>query len=166
MARQPLHMDELEAMFRETLAHDPNVTPRRAAAAARKLVSSEGFFVNPAGFATFRVWKDPTKLVSFYFPKADTRIAIGNNSNLVQWNSSDHMRSIVLYTSTEEQEDIYLLVAPGEGMYQSIQDEQRSTTGVRSDDGEFPDLDMIEYLQSKEPRSMEMELVAVMMVWE
>lgn len=152
-----MHVAEVETLFQKEFAHDPNIT------GVLKLVSSEAFFVNPTCFATFRVWKDPTKLVGFYFTPINTRIAFGN-SGLEDWESTQQMRMTHLYPSMDA-DPLYLLVSPGETMFRSAKDEWARTTGANADIN-LPNSSMIEYLQSEEPQSMHMRLAVIMMVWE
>lgn len=158
ITRKTIRVDGLEDTFREQFASDPNIT------GVLKLVSSEAFYVRPTCFATFRVWKDPTKLVGYYFSRVvDTRIAFGNGG-VEDWQSAKRMRMSHLYPSTEA-DPIYLLIAPGETMFRPAKHEWARTTGTNADI-DLPNSSMIEYLQSEEPRSMEMQLAVVMMVWE
>lgn len=156
--RKNMHILGLEDTFRRQFAADPNITGEV------KLVSSDAFYIDPTCFSTFRVWKDPTKLVAYYFTHADTRIAFGNRG-VEDWQSSRQMRMVHLYPSTEEADQIYLLVAPGETMFRAAKNEWARTTGINADI-DLPNSSMIEYLQSEEPRSIEMQLAVVVMVFE
>ncbi|KFX92237.1 hypothetical protein O988_07360 [Pseudogymnoascus sp. VKM F-3808] len=140
-----------------TFASDPNIT------GVVKLVSSEAFFVNPTCFATFRVWKDPTKLVGYYFANADTRVTFSNRGE-EDWLSAHRMGTAHLYPSPDG-DPVYLLVAPGKKMFRSAKNEWTRTTGINADI-DFPNSSMIEYLQSEEPQSIQMQLAVIITVWE
>lgn len=138
-------MDELEDMFRGMFLRDREIvgTP--------KFVSSEAIYVDPAGFASIRVWKDPTKLVAYYFAPIDVRIAF-SNIGAPDWQSTRRSEITYLYPDTRaDPVPVYLLLAPGEVMFRSV---------------DLPNSAMIEYLQSKGPRAVVMELAVIMMVWE
>lgn len=155
--RKPIHLDGLEDRFRKQFASDPNIT------GVVKLVSSEAFFVNPTCFATFRVWKDPTKLVGYYFANADTRVTFSNRGE-EDWLSTHRMGTAHLYPSPDA-DPVYLLVAPGAKMFTSAKNEWTRITGINADIN-FPNSSMIEYLQSEEPQSIQMQLAVVITVWE
>lgn len=155
--REPIHLDGLEDRFRKQFASDPNIT------GVVKLVSSEAFFVNPTCFATFRVWKDPTKLVGYYFANADTRVTFSNRGE-EDWLSTHRMGTAHLYPSPDG-DPVYLLVAPGKKMFRSAKNEWTRTTGINADI-DFPNSSMIEYLQSEEPQSIQMQLAVIITVWE
>ncbi|KFY33132.1 hypothetical protein V495_08405 [Pseudogymnoascus sp. VKM F-4514 (FW-929)] len=157
VAWKPMHIDGLEDTFREQFASDPNIT------GVWKLVSSEGFFINPTCFATFRVWKDPTKLVGYYFTSADTRRAFPN-SGIDDWQTSQQMQMAHLYPSLKA-DPAYLLVAPGDTMFRSAKNEWTRTTGINADI-DFPNSSMIDYLQSEKTKAMDMQLAVIIMVWE
>lgn len=151
--------DELEDRFRGMFLRDREIV------GVPKLVSSEAIFFDPACFATIRVWKDPTKLVAYYFAKKDTRIAFGN-MGAVDWQSSRRMGMTYLYPGTRA-DPVYLLVAPGETMFRSAKSEWLRMRGTGANaEIDLPNSAMIEYLQSKGPRAVEMELAVIMMVWE
>ncbi|KAH6974809.1 hypothetical protein EDB80DRAFT_900317 [Ilyonectria destructans] len=157
--RQPMPADELEDRFRGMFLRDREIV------GVPKLVSSEAIFFDPACFATIRVWKDPTKLVAYYFAKKDTRIAFGN-MGAVDWQSSRRMGMTYLYPGTRA-DPVYLLVAPGETMFRSAKSEWLRMRGTGANaEIDLPNSAMIEYLQSKGPRAVEMELAVIMMVWE
>ncbi|KAH6971329.1 hypothetical protein EDB80DRAFT_870899, partial [Ilyonectria destructans] len=115
-----------------------------------KLVSSEAIFFDPGGFATIRIWKDPTKLVAYYFAPRDTRIVFVNMGS-GDWQSPQRMRMTYLYPSTRP-DPVYLLVAPGETMFRSAKSECLQMGAAGSNAWiDLPNSAMIEYLQSKGP---------------
>ncbi|KAH6971957.1 hypothetical protein EDB80DRAFT_880262 [Ilyonectria destructans] len=142
--RQPMPADQVEDMLRGMFLRDPQIvgTP--------KLVSSEAIFFDPGGFATIRIWKDPTKLVAYYFAPRDTRIVFVNMGS-GDWQSPQRMRMTYLYPSTRP-DPVYLLVAPGETMFRSAKSECLQMGAAGSNAWiDLPNSAMIEYLQSKGP---------------
>ncbi|KAH7021838.1 hypothetical protein EDB80DRAFT_673503 [Ilyonectria destructans] len=140
--------------------HAPrNVSPDPQIVGTPKLVSSEAIFFDPGGFATIRIWKDPTKLVAYYFAPRDTRIVFVNMGS-GDWQSPQRMRMTYLYPSTRP-DPVYLLVAPGETMFRSAKSECLQMGAAGSNAWiDLPNSAMIEYLQSKGPGAWGYEVVA------
>ncbi len=64
-----------------------------------------------------------------------------------------------------EKDSIYLLLAPGKSMFRSAKFVWERTIGAYADI-DLPNLAMIEYLQTGDPRPVEVQVAVVMMVWE
>ena len=146
---------ELEAQMRDVFTQDPLVlgTP--------KLVSSEAYYINPSGFSTLRIRKDPSKLVSYHFNTgADIQFALAGFGPL-DWKAG----AIFVFLIPGESES-YLMIAPGHKMLGDISAERLSKTGVATVDTHLPDRGLIEYLQTAEVQGAMMELAVVIMVWD
>ncbi|KAJ2990720.1 hypothetical protein NUW58_g2811 [Xylaria curta] len=151
----------------------PTVTPAQSISTIKqpiqanrspKLLSSEAFYVDPTCFAPVRIRKDPSKLVVYSFnPDIDIRVAIADTGP-VAWKTPAELGMTYLYAN-EDSDPFYILITPGEQMLLAAKSEWRKTTGANVEI-DFPTLEMIEYLQSEEPREVRMEMAFIMLVWE
>ncbi|THC92908.1 hypothetical protein EYZ11_007604 [Aspergillus tanneri] len=131
-----------------------------------KPLRAEQIFLNPEGFATFRIWMDPTKLISFSFPpSADLRCwIVESDGTKVFWTTQEKCSDCYFYKDMGKR---YLVVAPGADMMTRIVKHYRRDTGMGEDACQVPGRDIQEYLQVNEGRGGGTAMLALVMVlWE
>ncbi|GIC88694.1 uncharacterized protein Aud_005092 [Aspergillus udagawae] len=132
-----------------------------------KPLTTKQIFLDPEGFATFRIWMDPTKLVSFSFiPSADLQCWIVEpDGTKVVWSVQENCSDCYFY---KDMGDRYLVIAPGaELMGRIVGDYQRDTGMYKDARMQVPDKDLQEYLQVTQGRGGGTARLAVVMVlWE
>lgn len=147
---------ELEAAFLGLFAGDELIK------GSPRLQSSEAYFIDSGCFATFRIRKDPAKLMSYRLnPMIDLRVAHSNMGKM-EWNKPGTPGLGYFFSGEAE---MFILTAPGEKMLREAVAERAATAGIATSQMEVPDASMIEYLQSAEPSNGAMQLAVIVMEW-
>ncbi|GFG10715.1 nephrocystin-3 [Aspergillus udagawae] len=158
---EPGSVRSLEEHMLRLFAEDPMFVRKP------KPLTAKQIFLDPEGFATFRIWMDPTKLVSFSFiPSADLQCWIVEpDGTKVVWSVQENCSDCYFYKDMGER---YLVIAPGaELMGRIVEDYQRDTGMYKDARMQVPDKGLQEYLQVTQGRGGgTARLAVVMILWE